>query len=405
MSEHGATLIPERENESALSDPNFVPQTRRQMRELERTGSFTAVHPVIVVPTQAVVIDEVDKVVVEPAETIEAVVVAPVVIVEPVVVEPVVVLEAASVVEVVPVAETAVVIEAGPVAEVEPAAETLPSTTASIPTFFTGPLPIPMHEHTPRKTRGRKPKAITASASAPAGRTSITSKVFSALVITVVAGLTAVSILPATAGSPADAASLSASSGELMAAKAAPETQAIDESAVEATTVAPRDEYLAAAPVPEVEDRWAGAIGSYTNNPTGTIQWPFAASVPISSMFGPRVAPCAWCSSNHLGVDFVPGEGYPIQSIGTGVVREIVSDTWGYGYHVIIDYPSLGVSAQYAHMQYGSSSLKVGQEVKAGTRVGLVGHTGTVTAPHLHFEIWINDVPVDPYAWLKAHAN
>lgn len=276
---------------------------------------------------------------------------------------------------------------------------------APMDAFFNGPLPIPVQGERPLRRRGRRrgAGARTAFLAGPS-RKSLGSSAFSALVITVVAGLAAVSILPATAGTPADAASLAVSSSELTSAKVG--AQALDESSSVAEPAAGRDGYSATAAVPRVRNRWAGAIGSYTNNPNGSIQWPFAATVPITSGFGPRVAPCAWCSSNHLGVDFTPGEGYPIQSIGPGVVRAIINDRWGLGYHIIIDYPSLGISAMYAHMQVNSSPLVAGQSVVVGEGVGLVGHTGTVTAPHLHFEIWDAGVtPIDPYAWLKANAN
>ena len=276
---------------------------------------------------------------------------------------------------------------------------------APMDSFFNGPLPTPVQGGRPLRRLGRRrgAGARTAFLARPS-RKSVASSAFSGLVMTVVAGLAAVSILPATAGSPADAASLSVSSSELASAKAG--TQALDESVSVAEPAAGRDGYSAAAPVPKVRNRWAGATGSYTNNPNGSIQWPFAATVPVTSGFGPRLAPCAWCSSNHLGVDFTPGAGYPIQSIGPGVVRAVINDRWGYGYHIIIDYPSLGISAMYAHMQVDSSTLVAGQSVVVGEGVGLVGRTGTVTAPHLHFEIWDAGVtPIDPFAWLKANAN
>lgn len=300
--------------------------------------------------------------------------------------------------------------ETGPIAAAagQPALsgpETAAVVAAPMDAFFNGPLPSPVQGGRRLRPRGRRRSAgaRTAFLAGPS-RKSLASSAFSALVMTVVAGLAAVSILPATAGTPADVASLAVSSSELTSAKAG--TQALDESSSVAAPAVSRDGYSAAAAVPSGRNRWAGATGAYTNNPNGSIQWPFAATVPITSGFGPRVAPCAWCSSNHLGVDFTPGEGYPIQSIGPGVVREVINNRWGLGYHVIIDYPTLGISALYAHMQVNPNPLVAGQSVVVGEGVGLVGHTGTVTAPHLHFEIWDDGgTPIDPYAWLKANAN
>ncbi|WP_025156048.1 M23 family metallopeptidase [Leifsonia aquatica] len=148
---------------------------------------------------------------------------------------------------------------------------------------------------------------------------------------------------------------------------------------------------------------------TFTNNPRGAIQWPFPVGVPISSGFGPRVAPTAGASTNHLGVDFTPGDGVPIQIIADGVVREVVlGDNGGCGVNVTIDHMIDGalVSSKYCHMQRGSVQVQVGQAVKVADIVGKVGNTGVSTGAHLHLEIRLNGTePVDPYAWLKANAS
>ena len=138
----------------------------------------------------------------------------------------------------------------------------------------------------------------------------------------------------------------------------------------------------------------------------GSIRWPFPYAVPISSGFGERAAPCRGCSTIHMGLDLNPGSGAPIYSIADGVVS-LVAASGGYGTHVYITHTINGqnVKSLYAHMQSGSTPLSVGQEIKVGDFVGLVGSTGQVTGAHLHFEILIDDVQVDPFAWLKANAN
>ena len=83
-----------------------------------------------------------------------------------------------------------------------------------------------------------------------------------------------------------------------------------------------------------------------------------------------------------------------------------VSD-YGYGNHVRIVSTINGdqVEALYAHMQMNSSPLKVGDTVKVGDFLGLVGSTGTSTGNHLHFEIKLNGTNVDPFAYLQAVAS
>lgn len=144
----------------------------------------------------------------------------------------------------------------------------------------------------------------------------------------------------------------------------------------------------------------------FTNNPNGTIQWPFAVGVPVSDHFGPRS--CAGCSANHGGTDFNPGNGSPIQVIADGVVRYVEDGEGSLGVHVIIDHQIDGelVSSVYAHMQHGSAAVKEGDPVKVGQLVGLVGTTGMSTGPHLHFEIREGGTTkVDSFVWLQNHAN
>ena len=154
-----------------------------------------------------------------------------------------------------------------------------------------------------------------------------------------------------------------------------------------------------------LRSRYGSRNFSYSTLGIGDIRWPFPSAVPISSGFGDRVAPCRYCSSNHRGLDFTPGNGAPIFAIASGVV--VASELGrGYGQYVYIEHEINGqnVLSVYAHMQRGSSPLQVGDQVQVGDFVGLVGNTGTSTGPHLHLEIRINDEYVDPFAWLKENA-
>lgn len=146
---------------------------------------------------------------------------------------------------------------------------------------------------------------------------------------------------------------------------------------------------------------------SYTVYNDGAIRWPFPVAVPISDGYGARVSPCSGCSSQHKGTDFTPGAGTAIAAIADGVVSEKKSSSWGFGYHVYIDHVINGqkVTSVYAHMQSGSSDLEVGDTVAVGDFVGLVGSTGASTGAHLHLEIRVDGVQVDPFAWLAANAG
>lgn len=154
-----------------------------------------------------------------------------------------------------------------------------------------------------------------------------------------------------------------------------------------------------------LRSRYGSRNFSYSTTGVGNIRWPFPFAVPISSGFGDRVAPCRYCSSNHRGLDFNPGAGEPIFAVADGVVTE-AEFGGGYGQFIYIEHDINGqtVVSVYAHMRRNSSPLRVGEEIKVGDFIGLVGNTGTSTGPHLHLEIRINDEYVDPFAWLKENA-
>ncbi len=151
--------------------------------------------------------------------------------------------------------------------------------------------------------------------------------------------------------------------------------------------------------------RYGNRNYSYTVG-RGAIQWPFPYAVPVSDGFGPRIAPCRGCSTNHQGTDFTPGVGSAIYAIADGVVTYTEVSDRGYGNHVRIAHVVNGqkIESIYAHMQMNSSPLGVGDVIKVGDFVGLVGDTGASVGDHLHLEIHIDGVPIDPFAWLKANA-
>lgn len=160
-------------------------------------------------------------------------------------------------------------------------------------------------------------------------------------------------------------------------------------------------------------DEYARAAGiraeaTFTNNPAGTIQWPFAVGVHIGDRFGYR--DCAGCSSDHGGQDFNPGLGAEIQAIADGVVSNSTDSGGSLGVVMMIDHVIDGetVTSVYAHMVDGSRLFEVGDTVKVGDPIGQTGNTGMSTGPHLHFEIrlgGISGTKVDPLVWLYDHTN
>lgn len=144
-----------------------------------------------------------------------------------------------------------------------------------------------------------------------------------------------------------------------------------------------------------------------TMSTVSLVQWPIDPASPISSPFGPRIAPCGGCSTMHRGVDLVPGEGTPVAAIADGTVVE--AGFFGeLGEHVMVrhDVDGVIVTSVYGHLVAGSMHLAAGDHVSRGQIVGLVGDTGESTGAHLHFGILdASGVPEDPMRWMAAHVT
>lgn len=164
---------------------------------------------------------------------------------------------------------------------------------------------------------------------------------------------------------------------------------------------ATRDGYVVTQPLGEDLQPYLRTADTFVNDLASPVQWPFEVGVPVSSEFGYRTPPCDGCSAYHRGVDLTPGIGTPIRAMADGVVT-LVNTDGTYGEHIIIEHRIDGqtVESLYAHMLAGSTALKLGQQVKVGDTVGLVGNTGLSTGAHLHFEIRPDGEPVDPFLWL-----
>jgi murein DD-endopeptidase MepM/ murein hydrolase activator NlpD len=160
-----------------------------------------------------------------------------------------------------------------------------------------------------------------------------------------------------------------------------------------------------AAP-PPIESSVAG-LGQVSLVQADRVVWPVDPSRTASG-YGPRMAPCAGCSTFHDGIDFNPGLGATIGSIADGVVITATEAGGGLGVMVEVQHNIDGVvvTSLYAHMQYGSLAVATGQRVTAGQTLGAVGTTGQSTGPHLHLEMYGADgARFDGMSWLSSHVN
>lgn len=118
----------------------------------------------------------------------------------------------------------------------------------------------------------------------------------------------------------------------------------------------------------------------------GTYRWPLGAGI-VSSEFGRR-----W-HKPHEGIDIAADEGEPVYASAAGQVLYADSRMRGYGNVVILRHDSQ-VTTLYAHNE--SLKVRLGDKVKQGQVIALLGSTGHSTGPHIHFEMRRSHEPLDP---------
>jgi murein DD-endopeptidase MepM/ murein hydrolase activator NlpD len=118
----------------------------------------------------------------------------------------------------------------------------------------------------------------------------------------------------------------------------------------------------------------------------------------LSSSYGVRFDPFTHRPAFHSGLDFPGAFHTPILATAPGVIS-FTGVRSGYGNVVEIDHGN-GFKTRYAHLQ--AASVRVGQRVAIGQRVGAMGSTGRSTGPHLHYEVWVNGRAQNPNRFLKA---
>ncbi len=116
----------------------------------------------------------------------------------------------------------------------------------------------------------------------------------------------------------------------------------------------------------------------------------------ISSDFGYRISPFTNEREFHKGLDICNKKGAPILSPADGVVSSVETDP-GYGRNITISH-GYGLVTKYAHLD--KVDVKKGQAVKRGQEIALVGNTGRTTGPHLHYEVHLKGVPVNPLRYI-----
>ncbi len=141
-----------------------------------------------------------------------------------------------------------------------------------------------------------------------------------------------------------------------------------------------------------------------TKNVT-TADWVRANSAPnlwpvegqVTGSFGERIDPFNGEGAFHSGIDISASYGQPVLAPADGVV--VFADfLGGYGRAIAVDHGH-GITTRFGHL--ASFAVAAGQQVHRGDTLGFVGLSGRSTGPHLHYEVRINDTPVNPYKYLR----
>jgi len=134
---------------------------------------------------------------------------------------------------------------------------------------------------------------------------------------------------------------------------------------------------------------WTPVIRGFT--------WPLENIYKVSSMFGPRTDPVEFETRVHNGIDIAAPTGTPVYAIKEGKV--IYAKYMGNAGNAVIIQHSGDTESRYYHLS--KISVRAGQEVEMNEKIGEVGSTGKSTGPHLHLEIRIAAVPIDPLSYYR----
>ncbi len=124
--------------------------------------------------------------------------------------------------------------------------------------------------------------------------------------------------------------------------------------------------------------------------------WPVRGH--ITDSFGERLDPFSGEGAFHTGVDVASDYGAPVHATADGVIT-IAENHAGYGRLVVIDH-GFGITTWYAHLS--SFSAVPGTRVKRAEVIGYTGISGRSTGPHVHYEVRMNNAPVNPWRYMRA---
>lgn len=136
----------------------------------------------------------------------------------------------------------------------------------------------------------------------------------------------------------------------------------------------------------------AMSLADSTYSPSG---WPVMGH--ITGSFGERLDPFSGEGAFHRGVDISAQYGEPVHASADGIVT-IAENHTGYGRLVVVDH-GFGITSWYAHLSAFASV--VGTRVKRGQVIGYAGLSGRSTGPHVHYEVRLNNAPVNPWRYLR----
>jgi murein DD-endopeptidase MepM/ murein hydrolase activator NlpD len=125
--------------------------------------------------------------------------------------------------------------------------------------------------------------------------------------------------------------------------------------------------------------------------------WPVLGH--ITDSFGERLDPFSGEGAFHRGVDVASDYGAPVHATADGVIT-VAADHSGYGRLVVIDH-GFGITTWYAHLS--AFSAVPGARVKRGEVIGYTGISGRSTGPHVHYEVRMNNAPVNPWRYMRSN--
>ncbi len=124
--------------------------------------------------------------------------------------------------------------------------------------------------------------------------------------------------------------------------------------------------------------------------------------IALASGYGLRIHPIYKVKKMHTGIDFAAAIGTPVYATADGSVDQLEISFSGYGKMLEIDH-GFGYRSRYAHMH--GFAVHKGQKVKRGDLIGYVGNTGLSTAPHLHYEVFVNGIHANPVHYFFNDLN